>query len=75
MYSRELRVGEMVNMQDGAHEVTAVPERGLAVLEPIVRQKTMSLIRHNEKQKIKVIVVRKKSKIVIPPGQYIDFYI
>jgi dUTPase len=72
---RDLRVGETVNMQDGPYEVTAVPERGLAVLEPIVRQKTMSLIRHNEKQKVKVLVVRRKSKVVIEPGQYINFYI
>jgi hypothetical protein len=75
MRLRELREGEILNMQDGPCEVVTVPERGLAVLEPILRQKTMSLIIHNEKQKIKVIDVRKKCQIIIEPGRYIDFYI
>ena len=73
--SRELKVGEIVNMQDGAHEVVAVPERGLAVLEPIVKQKTINLLIRNKREKRKVIIVRKESKIVIPPGQYVDFHI
>ena len=73
---RELRVGETVNMiEGGLCEVVAVPERGLAVIEPIVREKTISLIRHNEKQRIKVLVVKKESQIIIKPGSYIDFYI
>lgn len=70
-----MREGEIVNMQDGPYEVAAVPERGLIVLEPIVRRKEMSLIRHNKKEQVKVTVIRRRSNIVINPGSYIDFYI
>lgn len=76
MIIRDLRVGEVIDMQDGVRcEVVATPNQKLTVLKPIVREKTMSLIRHNKKQKFKVIVIRKTSKIIIPSGQYIDFYI
>lgn len=74
--SRELRVGEILNMKDGGPcEVVAVPERGLALLEPIVKQKNVNLEIHGIMKERKVIVVRKKAKINIEPGQYVDFYI
>lgn len=62
-------------MNDGQCEVVAVPERGLVVLEPIVKQKTMTLIRNNKRQKVRVVTVRKRSKITIEPGKFVDFYI
>jgi acyl-CoA hydrolase len=74
-FRRPLKVGDVVDLE-GSCEVVAFPQSNMTVFEPVVQQRTMNLsVYKPPKGKVKVIRVRKNAKVVMPKGQYINFYI
>jgi acyl-CoA hydrolase len=74
-FRKPLKIGDVVDIE-GSCEVVAFPQSNMTVFQPIVQQKTMKLsIYKPPNGKVKMLNIRKNAKVVIPKGQYIDFYI